>query len=115
MSAWKQVGENLVKHRAGTYYLRAKVDGKIKRISLQTSDLRIAKLKRDDQLNALRSAAVERSVATGEIRTLGDALAVTGKKIIQPHLKLSTKLDYEKKIAFLRNTLPLQGMIGRRL
>lgn len=41
-----QAGEYPVRHRSGTIYLRAKVADKIVRISLKTSDLRIAKIKR---------------------------------------------------------------------
>jgi len=58
MGAWKHVGENLVRHWGGTVYLRAKVSGKIIRQSLETSDLRIAKLKRDDMLPKLRKASI---------------------------------------------------------
>jgi len=46
MGDWTQVAENLVRHRAGTIYLRAKVGGKVIRESLRVDDLRIAKLKR---------------------------------------------------------------------
>lgn len=45
-----QVGENLVRHRAGTIYLRTKVARKIKMVSLDTSELGIAKLKGDELL-----------------------------------------------------------------
>jgi hypothetical protein len=37
---WSNVGENPVRHPAGTIYLRAKVGGKKVRLSLDTSDLR---------------------------------------------------------------------------
>jgi hypothetical protein len=53
VSIWVQVGENLVRHWSGTIYLRAKVADKIVRISLKTSDIRIAKIKRDDRLASL--------------------------------------------------------------
>ncbi len=44
---WQKAGENLVKHVSGSYYLRAKVAGKQIRISLKTTNLRVAKVKRD--------------------------------------------------------------------
>ena len=47
---WKPVGENLVRHRGGSYYLRAKVAGKPIRVKLDAADLRIAKMQRDDKL-----------------------------------------------------------------
>jgi hypothetical protein len=37
MSDWLQVGGNLVKHRAGTIYLRAKGGGKVIRWFLKTT------------------------------------------------------------------------------
>jgi hypothetical protein len=35
MSDWNQVAENLVRHSNGTYYLRARVHGKLIRESLK--------------------------------------------------------------------------------
>lgn len=112
MGDWQQVGENLVRHRGGTIYLRAKVAGKIIRQTLATTDLRIAKLKRDDMLAALRGAAAERKAAEREIRTLGDALDFLAAKLDAPHLKASTRDDYRKCLACLRETLPL-STLGR--
>lgn len=106
MSQWKKAGENLVRHWSGTIYLRAKVAGKPIRISLQTDDIRIAKLKRDEQLDALRVAAAQRNDQT--IRTIGDALAVFATEVAKPHLKASTVADYKHRIDYLRKTLPLQ-------
>ena len=50
MSDWKRVGENLVRHSAGTYYIRCKVAGKVIRESLETTELRTAKMKRETRL-----------------------------------------------------------------
>jgi len=79
VSGWTQVGENLVRHWAGQIYLRAKVDGKVKRVSLQTSDLRIAKMKRDDLLSGMRKASASEH-QTGAVRTLGEAIGVRGRR-----------------------------------
>ena len=58
MGDWEKVkAENLVRHVSGGYYLRAKIAGKIIRRSLQTSSLKIAKLKRDPLLLKLRAEA----------------------------------------------------------
>lgn len=103
---WQQVGENLVRYQAGTIYLRARVAGKIVRQSLGTSDLRIAKLKRDATLARLRDAAAEASKAP-EIRTLGDGLDELARRSLGPHLKPATRDDYQKQIATLRRTLPV--------
>ena len=107
-SCWSKAGENLVKHRAGTIYLRAKVHGKVKRVSLQTSDLRIAKLKRDDILAGLRKSARVETAGAKAARTLGEALESLSEKVLaQPHLK-SRSIDYYREIfSILRQTLPV--------
>lgn len=107
MGAWTQVGENLVRHTAGTIYLRAKVAGKVKRVSLQTSDLRIAKLKRDDLLSGMRKASAS-DHHTGEVRTIGEAVAIVSMRIVsQPHLKAPTVDYYKEIVEILRSTLPV--------
>ena len=52
-TASTKAAEHRVKHSTGKLYLHAKVAGKHVRISLSTSDLRIAKLRRDAKLEAL--------------------------------------------------------------
>ena len=108
MSDWKQAGENLVRHKGGTYYLRAKVNGKIIRRSLRTSDLRIAKLKRDSELASQRTAAARED--SKSIRTVGDAINLVAVHVDQPRLKDSTREDYRKIIAYLRQTLPVTAL-----
>ena len=104
MGDWKQIGENLVRHRGGTIYLRAKVGGKIVRVSLETEDLRIAKIKRDSKLEKLREVARKDPQAAG--RTLGDLLAGVGDQLAQPHLKDDTRRYYVAMIGILKSTLP---------
>ena len=106
MSEWEQVGENLVRHANGTYYLRAKVLGKVIRVSLRTKNLRIAKIKRDDRLTEERSRATARRPV--EVRTLRDAVAVLRSEMLaRPHLRPKS-LSYAKDVSrILENTLPL--------
>jgi integrase len=105
VSEWKQVGENLVRHAGGSYYLRAKVAGKVIRVKLDATDLKIAKLQRDDKLSALRSAAQEKS--TSDVRTLGDAInLVAGRVLKGAHLEAPTVEYYEAIIEILRKTMP---------
>lgn len=93
MSRYRRAGENLVVNRqSGTYYLQAKVAATTHRISLRTKDPRIAKMKRDDMLKALRRKA--REGRSTEVRTVGDALAAVEVRVMQPHLKESTRTDY---------------------
>jgi len=105
VSKWKQVGENLVRHVSGSYYLRAKVAGKIIRVKLEAKTLRVAKLQRDDKLTALRAAAVQ--AETAGIRTLGDAITVVADRVLKgAHLEEPTVAYYEAIIEILRKTMP---------
>ena len=107
MSDWKQVGENLVRHRGGTIYLRAKVHGKVIRVSLGTEDLRIAKIARDDRLAAMRGAAAMAD-QNPAVRTVGDAVAVVASRLLdQPALKKPTLDYYRAMIRILNETLPV--------
>jgi len=105
MGEWKQVGENLVRHSGGAYYLRAKVAGKVIRVKLEAANLRAAKLQRDDKLAALRSAALETTTTT--VKTLGDAIQLVSDRVLQgSHLEPPTVVYYEAIIAILRKTMP---------
>lgn len=107
MSDWTQVGENLVKHVGGTVYLRAKVKGKVIKVSLQTNDLRIAKLKRDERLAGMRAAAVSHA-ASHAVRILADAVSfVTSRLLAQPQLNPATVNYYLAMLKILNETLPL--------
>jgi len=108
---WVRVGENLVRHRAGTIYLRAKVPGKKGplRISLETGDLRIAKIARDARLEVLRAAATG-ALESGRaaVRTLGEALAVVESRMVgQSHQKASSSKYNGEICGVLRETLPV--------
>lgn len=111
MSEWTQVGENLVKHSGGKIYLRAKVNGKVIRVSLATTDLRIAKIKRDERLGKIRNAAVKQATAgAAKVRTLADGLAVLRERIThQPHLQAPTLVFYKDMLNVLDLTLPVGG------
>ena len=106
MGSWKRVGENLVRHWGGTIYLRAKVAGKPIRQSLETSDLRVAKLKRDEKLENMRQKAI---TATSEVTTVGDALELVAKRTMSKNdLKAKTLRYYTQMFVTLRSTLPLK-------
>ena len=104
MSDWKQVGENLVRHKAGTIYLRAKVAGKVQRRSLGTDDLRVAKIKRDEILAGLRKQA---EASSSKARSLGDIINLVGDRMAtQGHLADSSKKYYQEIKAVLLGTMP---------
>ncbi len=102
---WSKAGENLVRHRGGTYYLRAWVGGKVIRISLETKDLRIAKLKRDTELDAQRQKAAKKLPEAG--KTLGDALEVVRLRLASvPDHKDSTRHYYDQLVTAVKGSLP---------
>ena len=108
MSDWTKVGENLMKHVGGTIYLRAKVAGKVIRVSLETKDIRIAKIKRDDRLSKMRCAA-DLAAKSPKVRSLGDAVAVVREQIVsQPHLESPTLVFYHDMCNVLNETLPVK-------
>lgn len=93
----------MVRHKGGTYYLRAKVAGKIVRESLEVQSLRVARMKRDDRLAALRAEAAE-----GGKGSLGEILEVVARRRIQrPGLRPSTKRYYRRLKKILSETLPI--------
>lgn len=101
---WTKVAENLVRHPAGTIYLRAKVAGEKVRVSLETTDLRQAKRKRDTMLETLRHAA---SLGSRNIETLGEALALEKELTLgKPKLKQATRDYYEHIFSKLAASLP---------
>lgn len=105
MATFKRAGENLVRHIGGTYYLRAKVGGKTIRESLETKDLRTAKLLRADKLRQVRQRAV---AETGAVRKVGEALEqVRAERLEAPHIKESTRTHYKSSLDYLAGTLPL--------
>lgn len=107
MGEWTQVAENLVRHANGTYYLRAKVHGKVIRESLKVKDPRIAKIKRDDRLASLRSAMAA-SGKHGSIRTIRDVLDLLRADLVErPNIAPKTKLACKDLIRIMTDTLPL--------
>lgn len=108
MGDWQQAAENIVKHANGTYYLRAKVLGKVIRVSLKTKDLRIAKIKRDDRLTKERAAAVARK--PNSVRTIREALAILRTELVdRPDIEEKTKSYGKDMIRILTETLPVDS------
>lgn len=69
----------------GIIYLRGRVAGKPIRVSLETSDLRIAVIKRDSRLNAMREAVAREDLP--QKRSLGAFIDLVEQRITLPHLK----------------------------
>lgn len=106
MSVWQAVkAENLVRHRAGTYYLQAKVRGKKIRRTLETTSLKVAKIKRDAMLEGFRQASVGES---SQIRTVGDALNLALARLLaNPRSKPRTIAHHKEVADTLRKSLPV--------
>jgi integrase len=107
MSDWEQAGENLVRYRGGTYYLRASIGGVIVRRSLKTASLRAAKTARDELLAELRGEDLP-----GANETLGRLLPILQAAMIQPRHKPGTATVYRTIIKTLRKTLPVTSLAG---
>lgn len=109
--SWKRVGDNLVRWNGGTIYLRKKVGGKLIRHSLETSDLRIAKLKRDQFLNKLIGGdeAVDNYLPLkGRRLTLGAFIeSLEAEVTTQPHLRPETVRYYREMFSILKATMPI--------
>lgn len=109
MGEWESVkAENLVRHaEAGTYYLRAKIGGKIFRRSLKTKKLHVAKVRRDELLLSLRSESGV--VAANQKLTLGAAIELT-KAFYEASEAYQTKpasLEYrQQQLEVAKRTLP---------
>ena len=103
---WEQVTENLIRNKESeTYYLRAKIAGKIVRRSLRTKRLREAKTLRDQLLKTLREQANPGSLSRQKL-TLWEALDKTLERYKTRGLKASS-VGYEAQLhANLRRTLP---------
>ncbi len=97
--------QNLVRHSvSGKYYLSCKHLGKKIRKSLETNSLRIACMRRDDELARIRS-----NVTTTGSKTIGDALELTlRRKQSDPSIKSSTRAFYGHACATLRRIMPCQ-------
>lgn len=107
---WKRAAENLIRHPGGTYYLHAKVNGRKIRKSLQTSDLKTAKRKRDEELEELR--AIE---PTGpNVRTIGEALEAERQRTLsKPKLKKKTIRYYGQLFDKMTTTLPCGDQVDQ--
>lgn len=105
MSRFTLVAENLVRHKSGSLYLQAWVDGKPIREKLAANTLRIAKLQRDARLASLRSSAQLR--LTSSVKTLEEVIqTVRGRVVDQPDLEPDTAKYYKAIISILEKSLP---------
>lgn len=110
MGDFEKVGENLVRHENGVYYLRAKVAGKTIRVSLKTDVMKIAKIKRNARLSSERSQA---AAAKGTSKTLRDAVnALEADMVNRPNIRPKTAAACGDLIRILRDTLPLSAAGG---
>jgi integrase len=109
MPLWERVGENLVRQTSSkTLYLRARIGGKIIRRSLETTSVRIAKLKRDKLLLELRTqAGVQRSTGGPITRDEAIEAAKAHYAATPSYQKKPRSLDYRKELLkLLGETLP---------
>lgn len=104
----KRCGENLVKYvPSGTYYVRARVAGKLHLKSLETPVLTVARQRLNDEIHKLRArAASAMAVRTGKMR-VADAVAIYREPLeADAHIKQSTKKYYEQVLTALLRSWP---------
>lgn len=107
MGDWESVSaENLVRHKYGVFYLRAKIAGKVIRKSLGTKSLRTAKLKRDALLLDLRTRAGV--IRSGPDLNLAGAVAIT-------RAYYAALPSYESKPASMKYRAQLLDLLLRTL
>src|SRR6185436_2676725 len=99
---------NLIRYTpSGTYFARVRINGKLKRQSLETKTLSVARMKLGDFVKAERERAEKQEqVADGKM-TFGDALKIyQARNASDPNLKPRTKSYYEERIVALRKSWP---------
>lgn len=102
---FEKAGENLVRHSSGTYYVRAKINGKPFRASLKTTDLRVAKILRNERLADERA----KKPSSGA-KTIRAALEKLQAELCdRPHIAPKTKEYGKATIAILTRRLPLDA------
>lgn len=87
--------ENLFRHRGGNYYAVCKVDGKVRRRSLETEDFNQAKARLSDVLTDLRGAP-----NASHVGTLAAAVTAEAKRE-DPSIKETTQRYYQQVAASL--------------
>ncbi|MBX3740150.1 MAG: site-specific integrase [Akkermansiaceae bacterium] len=95
--------ENLFRHRAGNYYAVVKVDGKIRRQSLQTDDYNLAKERLAAVLEDLRGATAAKTAGTLRAAIVDEAHRDDAT------LKQTTKHYYQqiaKSLLLVSDTIP---------
>jgi integrase len=101
--AWKRCGQNLVRYNpSGTYYIRARVAGKLHVKSLETPVLSVARQRLGDEVRKLRAqAASATAVGRGKMR-VSDAIAIYRERLeANTHIKPRTKAYYKEALAAL--------------
>lgn len=106
--AWKRCGQNLVRYNpSGTYYVRARVAGKLHVKSLETPVLSVARQRLGDEVRKFRAqAASAAAVGRGKMR-VSDAVAIYRERLhVTTHLKPRTKDYYKEALAALLRSWP---------
>src|SRR3954464_1045371 len=105
---WKRCGQNLVRYNpSGTYYIRARVAGKLHVKSLETPVLSVARQRLGDEVRKLRAqAASVTAVGRGKMR-VSDAVAIYRERLeANTHIKPRTKAYYKEALAALLKSWP---------
>jgi integrase len=105
---WKRCGQNLVRYNpSGTYYVRARVSGKLHVKSLKTPVLAVARQRLGDEVRKLRAQAASLdAVGKGKMR-MADAITVYEERLdANAHIKPRSKDYYKEALAALLKSWP---------
>ncbi len=101
MATWTRIGENLARRDGGMIYLRARVGGRVRTVSLGTADARIARQKASVLLESMRRGGGGHEGLAGALER------VVARLEAAPHLRPASRAYYAEIAAVLRRTLPL--------
>lgn len=105
---WKHCGQNLVRYNpSGTYYIRARVAGKLHVKSLETPVLSVARQRLGDELRKLRAHSLSVTAVNKGKMCMGDSIAVYCDRLeANNHIKPRTKAYYKEALAALLKSWP---------
>jgi integrase len=105
---WKHCGQNLVRYNpSGTYYIRARVAGKLHVKSLETPVLSVAKQRLGDELRKLRAHSASVTAVSKGKMCVGDAIAIYRDRLqANNNIKPRTRAYYSEALAALLKSWP---------
>lgn len=105
---WKHCGQNLVRYNpSGTYYIRARVAGKLHLKSLETPVLSVARQRLGDELRKLRAHSLSVAAVSKGKMCMSDAIAIYRDRLeANNSIKPRTRAYYHEALSALLRSWP---------